>query len=177
MLEIPAEVFKNRLINAYMYDEDVMKYKKDHLFIIHSNKQDNHFNVFEKYLEDRDNFVNSYDIVDTFFGVKVFSINEKYKNAYEAFKQGKYSSFDLISKGSCFKFGVMEDNRVLHHVFKKSDKLRELKEKNLGISLSKEQELWSIWNPRYDIITPDLKDYLRAKSKATSLSPNKMFNE
>lgn len=177
MLEIPAKVFENRLINAYMYDEDVMKYKKDHLFIIHSNKQDRHFNVFEKYLEDRDNFVNSYDIVDTFFGVKVFSIHEKYKDAYDAFKRGKYSSYDLISRGSCFKFGVMEDNRVLHHVFKKSDELRRLKEINLGISLPEDQELWSIWNDKYDVITPDLKDYLRAKSKATSLSPNKMFSE
>lgn len=176
MLEIPKEVFVNRLVNAYLYDEDVMKYKKDHLFVVHSNKQDRHFNVFEKYLEDRDNFVNSYDIVDTYFGVKVFSIDEKYKQAYDAFKQGKYSSFDLISRGSCFKFGVMSDNRVLHHVFTKSDELRRLKEINLGISLPKEQELWSIWNSSYDVITPDLKDYLKAKSRASSLTPNEMFS-
>ena len=176
MLEIPKEVFENRLVNAYMYDEEVMKYKRDHLFVVHSNRQDRHFNVFEKYLEERDNFVNSYDIVDSFFGVKVFSIDQKYRDAYEAFRQGKYSSFDLISRGSCFKFGVMEDNRVLHHVFRKSDELRRLKEINLGISLPDSQELWSIWNDKYDVITPDLKDYLRAKSKASSLTPNEMFN-
>ena len=105
----------------------------------------------------------------------MFKIHEKYEEAYKSFKTGKYSSYDLIARGSCYKFGIMPDNRVLHHVFTKSKELRGLKETNLGIRLSEAQELWSIWNNKYDVITPNLKDYLRTACKASSVTTNKNF--
>tara|TARA_R110000751_G_C13728477_1_gene476257 strand:- start:730 stop:1275 length:546 start_codon:yes stop_codon:yes gene_type:complete len=177
MLEIPSVMFKDRLVNAFMYDTDVMPYRDNHLFIVHSNKQDKNFQIFENFLEEQDNFINSYDIVDTYFGVKIFSIDDKYQEAYDAFKIGKYSAYDLIARGSCFKFGIMEDNRVLHHVFIKSEELKKLKEINLGMKLPKNQELWSIWDTEYDIITPELKDYLKKNSKISSINSNKHFKD
>jgi len=173
-LRIEPIVFKGRIVNSYLYDEDVEAYRDNHIFVVHSNKQDREFVHFETILARHDCFVDSYDIVDTFFGVKVFKVPEVFEENYQNFLKGKYSRYDLAGKGTCFNFGLLPETRILHHVFTRSKELRELKESSLGIYLSEESELWSIWNPKFDVLTPDIKVYLRGLCK-TKVTPNTEF--
>ena len=174
LLNIEPIVFKGRIINSYLQDTDVELYKENHIFVVHSNKQDPEFRYFEEILCRHENFVDSYDIVDSFFGVKVFKIPEKFKDEYYYFMRGKYSKYGLAARGMVFKCGLLPDNRILHHVFTKSEELRSLKETSLGISLTSESELWSIWDPQIDVLNSDIKEFLKGLCK-TKLSPNLNF--
>jgi hypothetical protein len=176
LLRIEKEVFKGRIINSFLYDEDISNYQEEHVFILHSNVQDRNFVIFEKYLEDNENFVDSYDIVKGAFGIKVFKIPDDSLKNYQLFKKGEYSKFDMVGRTLCYRFGLLPENRILHHVFNKTNELKTLKEIDFGITIGPNQELWSIWDKKYDVITPDFKDFLKKITKKKHISPNEKFS-
>lgn len=170
-LALEPSKIKPRIINAYLYDEEVDKYKEGHISLVHSNYQDAFFKPFEEMLMKQEDFVDSYDIADSAYGVKVYKIHPKTMPAYECFVEGKYSKFDMIARLSCFKFGLLSNNSVLSYVFTKSEELKKKKEAALGIRLSPDSELWSKWSKEKDVLTPEIKEALRKQK----LKPNNNF--
>lgn len=171
-LLIEPSKIKPRLINAYLYDEDVDSYKEDHITLVHSNYQDLLFKPFEELLMNHEDFVDSYDVADGAYGVKVFRIHPKCIHAYKCFVNGEYSRYDNVSKLLCIRFGLLPNNSVLSYVFNRSEELRRKKEAALGIRLSPESELWSKWSRDKDVLTPGIK---KALSKSSLKKPNNNF--
>ena len=178
-LAIEPGILKGRVLNAYLGDDKVDAYKEGHIFLLHSNYQDRHFKLFEDIVESNDNFVNCYDIVDSFYGVKVYKIPDDFKDAYESFLKSKYSEYCIASRGMCFRYNLLPESRILHHVFNKSEELRSKKSEYLGVDLPVEAELWSTWDKSLNYITDDLLEFLRSSlKKPIRLSPsNKFYDE
>ena len=178
-LAIEPGILKGRVLNAYLGDDKVDAYKEGHVFLLHSNYQDRHFKLFEDIVESNDNFVNCYDIVDSFYGVKVYKIPDDFKSAYESFLKSKYSEYCIASRGMCFRYNLLPEPRILHHVFNKSEELRNKKSEYLGVDLPVEAELWSTWDKSLNYITDDLLEFLRSSlKKPIRLSPsNKFYDE
>lgn len=172
LLVIEPSKIKPRLINAYLYDEDVDKYKEGHISIVHSNYQDLLFKPFEEMLTSNRSFVDSYDISDSQYGVKVFKIDEGCIKDYLAFRSGRYSKYTKVGMAICIKYGLLPNNSVLSYVFNRSEELRRKKEAALGIRLSPESELWSKWSRDKDVLTPEIK---KALSKSNLKKPNNNF--
>ena len=167
---IPYHGKSSRLRNAYVYDVDVSKYQKNHISVVHSNTQDIGFQAFENQLENNKYYVDSYDIADTSYSVKVFKIPETASLSYEAFLRGKYSRYSLHDMVNVIYFNYLGQETILEQVFTKDKELRKKKEEILGTSL-KEKELWSIYDPEYDLLHKDLKD----KISPNKLTPNENF--
>ena len=167
---LPYKGKGSRLLNAYVYDVDVPKYQKDHISVVHSNYQDIGFNAFEQVLENNKYYVDSYDIANTQYSVKVFEIPKGSLLSYEAFLRGEYSRFCLHDMASVLHFDYLNQGEYLQKVFSKSDDLRIKKEELLGTSL-KDKELWSIYDPEYDLLHKTLKD----KISSNKLTLNENF--
>ena len=166
---MPYKGKSSRLLNAYVYDADVQRYQRDHVSVVHSNLQDIGFRAFENILENHSCYVDSYDIANTEYGVKVFKIPDQSLLSYEAFLRGDYSRYYLHDIASVLYFNYLNQGDYLQKVFAKDEELRAKKEELLGTSL-KDNELWSIYDPQYDLLHQDLKDQLSSK-----LQPNNNF--
>ena len=167
---MPYKGRSSRLLNAYIYDIDVPKYHKKHITLVHSNLQDIGFKTFEKILENNKCCVDSYDIANTNYCAKVFKIPETSLISYEAFLRGKYSHFCLHDIASVLYFDYLNQDKYLAKVFSKDEELRAKKEELLGTNLE-DKELWSIYDPEYDLLHKDLKD----KLNSSKLQPNNAF--
>ena len=167
---LPYKGKSSRLLNAYVYDVDVPKYQRNHVSVVHSNYQDIGFDAFERVLESSDYCVDSYDIANTEYGTKVFRIPNNSLLSYEAFLRGEYSRFCLHDIVSVLHFDYLNQGEYLHKVFSKDEELRIKKEEVLGTSLQ-DKELWSIYDPEYDLLHKDLKD----KLTSSKLKPNNAF--
>ncbi len=170
---IPYKGKSSRLLNAYIYDVDVPKYHKNHVTLVHSNIQDIGFKVFEQELEDNKCYVDSYDIADTKYCVKVFKIPDSSLVSYEAFLRGKYSQFNLHDMSNVLYFDYLNQGNYLNKVFHKDEELRIKKEELLGTSLEG-KELWSIYDPKYDLLHADLKDTISSNKLQSN---NAFLNE
>tara|TARA_R110000751_G_scaffold2859_1_gene14945 strand:- start:145 stop:738 length:594 start_codon:yes stop_codon:yes gene_type:complete len=165
---VPYHGKGSRLLNAYVYDVDIPKYQKNHVSVVHSNFQDIGFKVFEKYLENSKYYADSYDICNTQYGVKIFKVPSSSLLAYEAFLRGEYSRYPLHDMASVLYYNYIGQQKYLEQVFQKDDELRKKKEETLDINLEG-KELWSIYDPEYDLLHKDLKD----KISNNKLKPNK----
>tara|TARA_R110002012_G_scaffold75604_4_gene191023 strand:- start:8574 stop:9167 length:594 start_codon:yes stop_codon:yes gene_type:complete len=175
-LALEPGILKGRVFNTYLGDDNIDSYKEGHIFLVHSNYQDKHFKLFEEILESNDHFVNSYDIVDSFFGVKVYKIPDDFREAYESFLKSKYSEYCKGSRGMCYRYNLLPESRILHHVFNKSEELRKKKSEYLGINLPENAELWSTWDKKLNYITDDLLQFLKSTlKKHKKISLNKDF--
>lgn len=171
-LKISVPVLKPRLLNAYLYDKDVDVYKQDHITVVHVNYQDRRFKEFENTLMEHPQFVDSYDIADSFYSAKVYKISDFHKQTYQHFLEGKYSKFNLLGRSAGLgAYSVLDNPQVLAHVFFKSDELKKVKEQALGITLSEDSELWSKWDETKDVLTSEIKDILSKKK----IKPNNDF--
>lgn len=179
LLEIRKEVFDlavpykgrtSRLFNAYIMDVDVSKYQRGYITVVHYNHQDVGFKAFENKLMNSDSFVDSYDIGDSLYGVKVFEIPGRSKHSYGAFLRGQYSKYELVDAARCIAANYIGDEDLLTKVFMKDKSLRQQKEDLLGVTLG-DSELWSVYDVDYDILTKEIKDYL----KGNKMSPNINF--
>ena len=179
LLELRKEVFElaipykgraSRLFNAYMMDIDVPKYQRGYITIVHYNHQDVGFKAFEDKLMNSDGFVDSYDIGDSSYGAKVYEIPGRSKESYGAFLRGQYSKYELVDAARCIASNYIGDDKLLTKVFMKDESLRRQKEELLGVELG-DSELWSVYNADYDILTKEIKEYL----KGTKLTPNTNF--
>ena len=118
---IPYKGLGSRLLNAYLYDADVPKYQKNHISVVHTNVQDIGFRLFEKALENTPGFVDSYDIANTHYSVKVYRIPNDSLLSYEAFLRGEYSRFNLHDMASVLYYDYLGNKDYLTKVFKKDE--------------------------------------------------------
>lgn len=167
---VPRKGRDTRLFNAYLFDLDVGKYQRDHVTVVHSNYQDVAFKAFETTLKSHKCFVDSYDIANTAYGVKVFKLPKEVLPSYEAFKRGHYSKIYFPEQIRILYYDYLGDKKHLEQVLQKDPELKRKKEKFLGVDLG-DSELWSIYNPDYDILTPEIKSFLTTKH----VKPNNNF--
>jgi len=169
-LLIPYKGKSTRLLNAYLYDEDVDKYKTNHISVVHRNHQDKGFELFENSLTRSSYFVDSYDIAESQYSVKVFKIPENKLTTYNRFLKGKYSEYYFDDIIDVLHFDYLGNKDFVTQVFRKDPELKARKEQALGVCLDG-LELWSIYDNKYDILTRDIKSFLCSKK----LTPNTEF--
>jgi hypothetical protein len=173
LFQHPRYGTKSRFFNTYLFDSQVPKYQKNHISVVYHSYQDINFNKFEKIVETNHNFVDSYDLMGTKHSVIVFKIPEVYQDSYQFFLRGQYSKFGEIAQAVVMAYSPLRNPEALKAVFDKSPKLREVKNRQMGIELDENAELWSIYEEKLDILTPTIKNYLLS----TKLTPNLEFNE
>lgn len=168
LIDLPKGVFEfnvprkgraSRLFNAYLFDLDVGKYQKDHISVVHFNYQDVAFKSFESTLTSNEQFRDSYDISNSEYSVKVFEIPKDALSSYEAFKRGHYSLMAFPYQIRILYYNYLGDKNYLEQVLQKDPLLKAKKEAHLGVELG-DNELWSIYDPEYDILTPEIKQAL-----------------
>lgn len=169
-LAVPYKGRASRLFNAYIMDVDIPKYQRGYVTVVHYNHQDVGFRAFEEKLMTFKNFVDSYDIGQSLYGVKVYEIPDISKASYGAFLRGQYSKYELVDAARCLASNYIGDDDLLTKVFMKDESLKRQKEELLGVELG-DSELWSVYNADYDILTREIKEYL----KGTKLTPNTSF--
>lgn len=157
LLEINPEIFTctiqvpgsplitSRYINTYLWDTNV-KTADYTLLIVHSNINNKEFQAFEDTLESLPNYVDSYDILNTAYSVKVFSLNKNYYSEYDNFICGKYSKFSLDAKTLCLSKSPKNHafTSYLPKIFNKSEDLRLEQEAKIEAKLPQNAEVWSI---------------------------------
>ena len=119
------------------------------------------FTAFEDTLESMGNFVDSYDILDGNYGVKVFNMLDAYHKEKDLFLSGAYSKFSEFAKDVCVKNAPIakEFSQTLPDIFNRKEELRAHQEAKVEQKLPEDAELWSI---------PDvLKESLNYQSKQT----------
>ena len=102
LLEIPRTVFScevkhpngrikynTRFLNAYLKDDNIVHYKKDHVFLLLRNYRDINFDKFYNELISFSNYVDDYEKDE--FLIAVFMIPDSTKSDYELIIDGKYS--------------------------------------------------------------------------------------
>lgn len=171
-LVVPYKGKSSRLLNAFLYDESVPKYKDGYITVVHSNHQDLAFKTFESSLESNPYFEDSYDISNSFYSAKVFRIPTHCMYSYKRFLSGKYSQYSLEDVINVLYFDYLGNKDVLTQVLTKDPILRKKKEEILDVSLDG-LELWSIYDNKYDVLTRDIKEFLSKKK----IQPNNQFTE
>ena len=112
------------------------------------------------------NFVNSYDISDTFYGVKVLKFPSKFKREYELFLQGKYSEFSNTAKALITKYHINNSQlKFAAHAVNKHEALRRFWENELQSSINSSQEYWSAPVEEKEVLTAVIKNAMTFKVK------------
>jgi len=160
-VKLPGSAFLGtRYVNTYLWDINAQSGNYS-LLVVHRNVMDSGFQAFEDTLESMHNFVDSYDIVDSNYGVKVFSLHEAYHTEYDKFLVGKYSKFSQFAQDLCLTAAPIEMkfSQTLPDVFSRRHELRLHQEQKIGQPLLDDDEVWSV---------PDIvKETLNKSSKQT----------
>jgi len=166
-------VFNTRYINAYLRDTFIDDYREGHIFILHRNYQDSKYSQFDANIRNYPNFVKSYEICNSKFGVKIFKIPDTYLKDYNYIKNGKYSkisdnTLELIMENT---YGDDKTAIKVRQIVKKSPILKEAIENRLTVTLKKEEELWGKFTQE-DIL---LSQALRRCIGEYKMKPNEKF--
>jgi hypothetical protein len=171
LLGMPKEVIrdtvksKRRIINCFLFDENVEAYKENHLFVVHKNFQDVNFNSWDAKLIGQEHCVDAYDILDGQIGIKVFTM-EPYED-YFKFLQGKYSQYSDWGKNRVTEFGV-DSGLIAKQIIEKSDSLKKVLAEKYEVDVSVfDQECAPIWNSAEisNIIDESTMEYLKGLVK------------
>jgi hypothetical protein len=180
LLNIKKEIFKfetksfgfttqeDRFINAYMQDEIVESFEKNHLFLLVKNYRDIDFEDFNLILTSYPNYVDNYENND--FMVYIFSIPEENLQDYTLILKGKYSEISengqkLIRKNAYCN----NDYHLLPLIFNKMPKLKAYWEERLSNPGSEaklgDAEVWPIINQEEQILRINTIKIISKKSK------------
>jgi hypothetical protein len=176
LIDIPFVVLitNSRLYNTFLYDEEISQYRSNHIFVVHKNRQDLKFEEFEEILVNNKNFVNSYDIAASAYGVKVYKIPEEYLECHAVILAGGYSRIKEETKQKIISNNVAND-KFVEKILRKDETLRIQIEEKLSAPGSpvflNNQELWSKINLVKESLTKEKKQAL-LKSQ---LKPNGEF--
>ena len=164
MLHPYIQVNKDRLVNAFIGDEDLPEYD-NHIFLLYKFSGSKQFLAYENRLESSDLFVKSYD-PDKNHVMFIFNIPSFYKQDYKLYKQGKYSEMSYDYKVVIFEFHSIYDHehKVAKVLFKHPD-LKEELEDRIDAALPKGAEVSSV---------PDLgtEIYVSSMKVKNPLKPN-----
>ena len=164
MLHPYISLNKDRLVNAFIGDEDFPEYD-NHIFLLYKFSGSKKFLIYENSLENSDLFVKSYD-PDKNHVMFVFKVPSFYKQDYILYKQGKYSEMAYDYKIVVFEFHSIYDHehKVAKVLFKHPD-LKEELEDRIDTELPKGAEVSSIPDLRTEI-------YVNSMKVITPLKPN-----
>ena len=151
-----------RYVNSYLWNIKV-KSPDYTLSVVHRNINDAQFQSFEDTLEGLANFVDSYDILETSYGVKVFELPKVFHTEYDLFLQGKYSHYCDDAKEFCIKEAPMTSlfANKLPDVFSRRKELREYQESKIGQDLPSDAEVWSTPNMVWETLNNESQKTLR----------------
>lgn len=167
LLEIPFNLFNvskyvnkkyisTRFLNSYLGHED-MNIPENCICVVYCNFMDKDQVGFQDTLESLDGFQFSYSIVDSYFGVSVFQIPDHHLEAYNLFLNGKYSQYPELSKTACLAFLPKKSElkslyNLLLNIFNKDEYTKTKLEEKLGVKLSEDSEIFSIYNLEKELI-------------------------
>jgi hypothetical protein len=149
LLGIPKEVIRSkngrerRIVNCFMYDEDIEAYRENHLFVVHTNWQDKQFLDWENKLFGQEHCIEGYDILDTKIGIKVFNM-EPYDDYYK-FLEGKYSQYSSWGKNRIIEHGIAS-NIIPKMVVEKSSTLKKQLSEKYGVAEDLFDECAPLWD-------------------------------
>ena len=179
LLGIPVLLFKtkkgSRLVNCFLNDVKISKYKENCVFVVVDNFQDVDFVKFEKELEAHSNFQTAYDILDGKYSVKVFKVLDEFAGDYSKFLDGKYSKFSEAAKDKVINSNFKGEN-FLNHIFTKSPEARKILEESLGLELPTQAEVYGIYSVEKEVLNVKTLKMLTAKSKKKKIIPYEEFN-
>lgn len=157
--------FNDRFLNAYIGDNSINKYQKDHVFLLLRNYRDVAFDEFYQKLIKLDNYVEDYEVNNCL--IAIFSIPEEHKEDYNQIINGKYSKVSKKGRETIIKnkyCSIPTSDAVIEMIFNKAPSLREHWEKEINkvmldnqyISLD-DSEVWPIINEK-DILCKETYD-------------------
>jgi hypothetical protein len=162
-----ALITNYRLHNTYLYDEQISAYRSGYVFLVHKNIQDKGFEEFEDTLINNDNFIDSYDIAETRFGVKIYKIPEEYSECLAILLAGGYSRVAQKTKDKLLQ-NCVTNVKFVRQILYKSPELRLKIEQKLSSPGSpaflNNQEVWQKINLEKEGLTEERKRAL-LKSK------------
>jgi hypothetical protein len=176
LVDIPnkALITNYRLYNTYLYDLALPNYRSGHIFVVHKNYQDLKFEEFEQVLVGNKNFIDSYDIAKSRYGVKVYEIPKEHQDCLVKLLAGGYSRIKEETK-KIITGNNVTDHKFIHKVLYKDKKLREKVEARLSnpksVANLVNQEIWS----KIDFVKEELSPKVKAKLLKSKLSPSKEF--
>ena len=112
------------------------------------------FLKFENALKQFRNYLDSYDVSETFI-MFVFDVPTKHIKNYKSFITGKYSKFSSDYKTQILKFHGMDINSQLAQIVYKNEKRKKRLEHTLNVKLDDKAELYSILNKNQEIFDPN----------------------
>jgi len=164
LLKISKLSFQNRVINAYLGDDEFDGDPTYRIFVVHSNYQDSKFSEWENQLMNLDHIVASYDINESQQCVKVFDIPEEFHRDYEKFLSGKYSEMSLAAQKTVESF---HGDKFYTMVFTKDPKRKAYVEALIGQKIGK-QEVHSIPNIQQETLDKEKKTKIKNISHVKS---------
>lgn len=191
LLEIPKNIFacniKNsfnrviydsRFINAYLRDENIDNYLKEHIFVLIENYQDKDFSTFYSTMTAFPNYVDDYEVNGCL--IVIYKVPDNNLEDYNLIINGKYSQVSELGKKLILSNHFYHGKSVtIALVLAKSSSLRDSWEQQLSkfskpqaIANLGDQEVWSILTEEKEIITNEIFSELKVIKK---LSPAKEF--
>lgn len=134
----------SRYVNTYLWNVNA-KTPDYTLSVVHRNINDTRFQAFEDTLESLANFVESYDILDTNYGVKVFELPSLFRREYDLFLDGSYSRFSRDAKEIVLQEAPLSSvfSTKINDIFTKNPNLKAYQEGRMGVTITPDMELWS----------------------------------
>jgi hypothetical protein len=173
LLGLPKEFIREntdkgdrRIINAFLYDDEVLGYREGHLFLLYRSYQDTRFQNWEDKLIGQEHCVDSYNLLDSKYAVTIHNMGMY--DDYTKFMEGKYSEYSDWGKNRCTEFAV-DSGLVVKQVIEKSPDLLKImaakfnmKEEDFG-----DAELAPLWDHAEitNVLNQQTKDFLRSKSR------------
>lgn len=120
--------------------------KGDKIYILYKYIKDMDFLKFEESLAADCNFISKFE-PDNYHTIYCLNIPKQFRNDYELIKKGKYSEISSALKERILKFHNLSNNTHLYGALYKTPKRRELIEKEYGVELTDDTELWQEFKP------------------------------
>lgn len=143
--------------NAFLEDEDYPNYD-DSIFVLFRETRSSEYKEFVDNLKKQDNHNFSYLIADK-YRVSCMEIPDQFKEDFEKFKDSRYSEMSEKFKDHILNFYKKDSSSLLHKILYKSSEYRHQLEKDLNVSIPKDNELISVLNMETETLTKKLKEY------------------
>lgn len=150
----------NNFMNAYYGDYEHEVEYKESLYLLFKDVDNEKFEDLIRYIEVRHKINEVYDVGDN-YTIIVVKFPTQFIKEFNHFKDGKFSKFSKTYINSFFPFKkpkewdsngkvIKEEYTLFHHIFNKTDWLKDWWTKRLGYEDMKEFELDEWWNKPHD---------------------------
>lgn len=138
------------LINCYFGDGERPELK-GHIFLLFKFTNDPQFAWLDRQMESHANFVERYDVDKGEQIMFVFSVPEQYKEDYERFKKGKFSTISPKLKQETLRLNDLGPESNIFAAFTKGKRLKKHWAEKLGVDESAIDEVLGPPDPREEV--------------------------